>query len=531
MRVRLHHELNAEPDSLTTAAFQAVRERPSPVRPLLVRQENTARSRSIPVPATHLIGRDRDVKHVIDLLSRSRLVTVTGVGGIGKTRLALQVAREIGDAEDDLVTFVGLAAHTDSATIADAVCEALGVSSLDTGREPIDELIQFLQLRKSMLLLDNCEHLITACAALADELLNHCAHARILMTSRHALGLTGETVWLVPSLALPPSVSQQPTYQTDALIGPASCAAVELFVDRASGACDSFRLTPATAVLVEDICRRLDGIPLAIELAAARVRSLSLEEILCRLQSGLRLLSGGVPTLLCRHKTLEAAFEWSWDLLSLEERALLRRLAVFVGGWTLSAAENVCSGGEIAPEEVVDLMMALVDKSLVVFTSADHGADDGGITHEARYHLLEPIRQFAAHRLSSVEEQEAVRARHRDFYLLLAEDIRPRLSQVGQELWFDRLEADHDNLRAALRWCRSQEDEVEAELRLVVALARLWDTHGHLREGRDHLEAALSRITCDLPQELRASALVHAGWSAYVQKDGLAARGHYGVWL
>jgi predicted ATPase/DNA-binding SARP family transcriptional activator/Tfp pilus assembly protein PilF len=567
-RTVLWREMAAEPAEETTALFRRLREEQRRGAEARRRRSETADDsfhvvrlavtfthpvdssapapRRLPLSLTALIGREEAVREVISRLSDARLVTLTGAGGIGKTRLALQVAAELADDTADGAVFVDFAPLADARIVPDAVWTALGVPPGDEYQETIEVLREYLAPRRLLLVLDNCEHLMSACAALADALLCHCGGLHILATSRQPLGLSGETIWRVPSLALPPAAGGEPLPgPARQAPSPADYAAVRLFVERARAAEASFEMTPLNAPVIVQICRRLDGIPLAIELAAARVRSLSVEEIDARLCDGFGLLTGRGPTLPPRQQALAATFDWSWGLLTQAEQALLRRLSIFAGGWTLQAAEAVCAddqppndpAGEeldvgrsalvVRRDELLDLLTSLVDRSLVLFLPAERGdrvtVATGG---EARYRLLETVRRYAADRLRGSGDQEATQNRHRDFFLTWAEGIRPKLWEAEQALWFSRLEAEHDNLRAALEWCRSQGD-AEEELRLVVALSRFWDTRGHLHEGRVHLDTALARMTPDLPSPLRAAALRPAGWMAYVQGDSPAARGYY----
>jgi predicted ATPase len=350
---------------------------------------------------------------------------------------------------------------------------------------------------------------VSDCARLAQTLLETCPALHILATSRETLGVPGELAWRVPSLSLP-----------DGKADDADAEAVRLFVERARKVMPDWTPSPPEYATVAAICRRLDGIPLAIELAAARVRSLSVKEIGARLGEDFGLLSGGGRTLLPRQQTLAATFDWGWQLLSAGERTLLSRLSVFAGGWTLEMAEVACSDGDsLHIDEFVDLLTVLVDKSLVVYHPSREGV-------EGRYCLLETVRQYADERLRESGCGKASRERHRDTFLAWAEEIEPNLWREEQSRWFHRLETEHDNLRAALEWCRSQGD-TEEEIRLVAVLGRFWNTCGHLREGRARLDAALSRMTPQMRYRPCFTALLHAGWTAYSLYDYPAARGYY----
>lgn len=529
----LWREMSASPAEETSVLFRELRDKArehaaprvakTPARTgALNRSRNSPLKSSLPQPLTPLIGRKNAVREVIARLRNSRLVTLTGTGGIGKTRLALRVAEELAGEYEDGARFVNLAPLADPETVPAAVRSVLGVPHGAARQHPADALRQFLSARRLLLVLDNCEHLLSACAALADALLSSCPGLVILATSRHSLGLRGETIWRVPPLTLPPAQGEMDTLTTATkALSPIEYTAVRLFVERASAAEDSFALTESNAPAIAQVCQTLDGIPLAIEMAAARVRSLSVEEISAHLHQGLRLLASGDCSLPTHQQTLAATFNWSWILLTDDERTLLRRLSVFAGGWTLRAAEAVCAGSGIHAADVLDLLTALVDQSLVRYRAADQASDEGG-----RYNLLITIRHCASERLRQSDDAASVRDRHRDYFLELAETIKAKLRDPDQIRWFNLLEAEHDNLRAALEWCRTQND-AEKEVRLAAALCRFWDTYGHLREGRAHIEAAISGMPSSLPHALRTLALVHAGWMAYVQSDLSAARRFY----
>jgi non-specific serine/threonine protein kinase len=372
----------------------------------------------------------------------------------------------------------------------------------------MDTVADYLRARRVLLVLDNAEHLVEACAQLAETLLRSCPDLQILATSREALGIGGETAWRVPSLALP-DARREP-----GLKGLTQFEAARLFIGRAEAALPSFAVTNENAPAVAEICRRLDGIPLAIELAAARVKALTVEQIQARLDDRFRLLTGGSRTALPRHRTLRAMIDWGYDLLAEPERKLLRRLAVFAGGWTFEAAEAICAGEGVGACDVLDLLPRLVDKSLVL-------AEERG--KAVRYHMLETIRQYAREKLAESGEAEGVQSRHLDFFLELAKAAGPELEGARQGAWLERLEAEHDNLRAALR--RSLEvGEAERSLRLAGALGHFWGRRGYLTEGREWLEAALAKgdrspVASRREADARAKALRQAGWLATWQAD------------
>ena len=466
---------------------------------------------NLPLQLTNFIGREKEMAEAGRLLERTRLLTLTGSGGCGKTRLSLQVAADLLEQYPHGVWLVELAALADADRVPGAVAAALGVRE-DAGRDITQTLEEYLKPKHLLLVLDNCEHLLPACAALAEALLRAAPGLRLLATSRQGLGIGGETTYPVPSLSLPDPAAGPPTPESLSQYEAAS-----LFIERALAASPSFAVTNRNAPALAQVCARLDGIPLALILAAARVRGLSVEQIHQRLDNVFRLLVGGSRTALPRQQTLRATLDWSYDLLDAPERVLLRRLSVFSGGWTLEAAESVCSGGPIAPDDALELLLALVDKSLVV-------ADAQGET--PRYRFLETVRQYAQDRLVESGEREALRARHRDYFLALAEAALPHLRTEQQKGWMERLEAEHDNLRTALAWCREAADGAEPGLRLTRALWHFWIVRGYLSEGRRHIASALAREG-EVSAEVRATALSCAGGLAYHQSDFAAARALY----
>jgi predicted ATPase/class 3 adenylate cyclase len=452
---------------------------------------------NLPRQLTTFIGREPQMAEVKQLLATTSLLTLTGSGGCGKTRLALQVAAELLEEYADGVWLVELAALADPALLPQTVAAALGLRE-EPNRPLTATLVDYLRPKSLLLVLDNCEHLLTACAQLADTLLRAAPHLRVLASSREGLGIAGELTYRVPSLSLPDPRSLPPVERL------AEYEAVSLFLDRARFSRPGFSLTPQNAAAVAQICQRLDGIPLAIELAAARVRALPVEQIAARLDDRFRLLTGGSRTALPRQQTLRALIDWSYNLLSEGEQTLLRRLSVFSGGWTLGGAEAVGAGAVVAAWEVLDLLTSLVDKSLVAYD------EQGG---EGRYRLLETVRQYARDRLLEAGEAAAVRTRHLEFFLNWAE----------QGPGHERLEAEHDNLRAALGWSGAQ-GQGEAGLRLGGALWGFWEMRGYWREAREYVAGLLALPGAEARTAARALALQRGGWLAWRQGDYGTAR-------
>lgn len=461
---------------------------------------------NLPRQLTSFIGRDREMAEVKRLLSTTYLLTLTGTGGAGKTRLALQVAADVLEGYLDGVWLVELAALTDPGLVPQTAAAALGVREVP-GRPIMDTLLEYLQPKKLLLVVDNCEHLVAACAHLAEIILRTCPGVRILATSQEALGIAGELTWLVPSLSLPDLRNPPPVEHL------AQFEAVRLFIERAAAAKPTFTLTPANAVPVTAVVQRLDGIPLAIELAAARVPALSVEQIATRLDDRFRLLTRGSRTTLPRHQTLRAALDWSYQLLTDREQLMLRRLSVFSGGWTLEAAEAVCGDANAETFDVLDLLTQLVFKSLVV-TDEQNGV--------VRYRLLETVRQYAVERLKDSSEADAARGKHHDWFLAQGERAEPELTGPHQGAWLDRLETEHDNLRAALEWCLKT-GRSEAATRWAKALGRFWIVRRYIQEGRQRLAGILGLVGPS-PTAQRAEALLWAGHLAWRQNDHAAAR-------
>jgi predicted ATPase/class 3 adenylate cyclase/DNA-binding CsgD family transcriptional regulator len=432
----------------------------------------------LPAQLTSFVGRDAELTQLRGLLADNRLVTLTGAGGAGKTRLAVQIAGQLADEFSEGIWYVDLAPITDPELVPTTAARALGLPD-QPGRSTMDTLTRFIADRQMLVVLDNCEHLLDACAALMVALLEACSALTLLVTSRELIGVAGEVSWRVPSLSL-------------------ADEAVELFTDRARHARSDFEISDDNAATVTEICRRLDGLPLAIELAAARVRALSLTEILDSLHDRFRLLTGGARTAVRRQQTLRASVDWSHALLTDPERVLFRRLAVFLGGFDLDAAQTVAGSGAVERYQVLDQLTLLVDKSLVVTD------ESGGRT---RYRLLESVRQYALEKLGESGESDAMRARHRNHYTTMVALLdAPSISNLEQ-FFNQQAEIEVDNLRAAFGWSRENSD-VELALALASSLAAPWLLMGRGREGLAWFDTLLSEEnTLDLNAEVRARAL------------------------
>ena len=505
LREILSGQLGAEPsitssrlrDEIAAGEFPPAR---TPPAGLLREQAPDASQHNLPIPRTSFVNREREMVEVKRTVAMTRLLTLTGAGGSGKTRLALEVARDLVGLYLDGVWLVELAPVSEGALMPQIMASALGVRELP-GRSLTDTLVDALKTKQMLILVDNCEHLIDASARLADTLLGSCPHLKILATSREPLGVTGEAISQVPSLSAPntdrlPAAGELTRYD-----------AVRLFLDRVRLRLPDFDLTPGNAPAVAEVCGRLEGIPLAIELATARVGALTVEEVAERLGDSLGLLGAGPRTVAPRQQTMRATLKWSYGLLSEAERNVFKRLSVFAGGWTLKAAETVAANG-IEEAEVFDLLSRLVDKSLVVAEATGDGL--------MRYRMLEPVRQYARERLEESEDSDATLRRHGAFFLALAEEAEPELKSLEQEAWLRRLEIEHDNLRAALSWALEQ-GQAELALRLGAALGEFWHMRGHLSEGRRWLEATL--VQGDAPSIERVRALAKACCIAWEQTD------------
>jgi predicted ATPase/class 3 adenylate cyclase/DNA-binding CsgD family transcriptional regulator len=459
---------------------------------------------NLPIELTSFVGRQSEVAEISGLLRDTRLVTLTGTGGAGKTRLALHVGAELLAEFPDGVWLAELAPIAEPELVPSVVLRVLGLHE-EPARPVTETLVRHLADKDTLLLLDNCEHLTDACASLADSLLRACPELAVLATSRELLGIPGELSWRVPPMSLP---SERDEHLVDALD---ASDAMQLFRERARRTRPDFEITDANLAPVREICRRLDGIPLAIELAASRIRVLSPEQIANGLEDRFRLLTGGPRTSVARQQTLRASVDWSYELLTEPERVLLRRLAVCSGPFDLPAAEAVGAGPGLEVHQVLDQLALLVDKSLVV-------ADDAGA--EARYRLLETVRQYALERLQDSNEEDAVRRRHRDHYVAFATRAALEAQSPDHDLWDDRLEAELENLRSAFRWSLAVV-EPEPAMQLAVSLYDLWFERGYVQEGSSWLDAALE-ASPDVDDRVRAEGLAAAAIVGGLMTDARA---------
>ena len=432
-------------------------------------------SNNLPIQQTSFIGREREIEEVKRLMNTSRLVTLMGPGGAGKSRLSMQVAADLIEGFKHGAWLVELAPLRDPTLVVQTIASTLGVREV-AGRALLDSLIDYLQPRTLLLVVDNCEHLVESCALTLGALLRVCPNLRVLATSRDALGVAGEATYRIPPLARPDARRRHSVEEL------AQFEAVRLFVERAVQSDPLFALSESNASPVARITQRLDGIPLAIELAAAQANALTAMEIDARLNDRFLVLAGG-RSKLPHHQTLRATIDWSYDLLGDTERPLFRRLSVFSGGFPLDAAEEICPGGEIDVVDLLDLLTHLVDKSLVVAE---------GLNGEVRYRMLETVRQYGQEKLVESEEAESLRGRHMAWFLELAEQNEPRLRGPEQIQALEVLEREVDNLRAALQWGRTLGEGGDGGMRLAAALARFWLLRGYLSEGRAWLDEALA---------------------------------------
>jgi predicted ATPase/DNA-binding CsgD family transcriptional regulator len=461
---------------------------------------------NLPAAVTSFVGRRREIGQIRAFLAESRLVTLTGTGGVGKTRLAVEVAGVARRAFPDGVWFVDLAAVTDGGQVAPAVATALAVRDQST-RPALDRLVEELAGRQTLIVLDNCEHVLDASATLVDTLLRGAPDVRVLATSRQSLGIDGEHVFAVPPLSVPPQHPPLPMVELRRF------EAVTLLAERAAAVAPGFAVGEDNHDAVVRLCARLDGVPLAIELAATRLRTLSIAQLLQRLEDRFAVLTVGSRVAAPRQRTLRALVDWSYDLCSAEEQRLWARLSIFSGGFDLDAAEVVCAGDGLARERVLDLVDQLVTQSVVV-RRGEHGGP--------RFGMLETIREYGLGRLAEFGDRESLRLRHRAYFLELAERGARDWCGPGQEETLARLRADHGNLRAAFEHFDADPDGAEPALALCAALRWHWCADGLLSEGRGWLDRALARPTC--PSPARANALWVGAWVALLQGDQDVAR-------
>jgi predicted ATPase/DNA-binding SARP family transcriptional activator len=455
------------------------------------REEN--RKTNVRAELTSFVGREADVAAVLELIAEHRLTTLIGPGGFGKTRLATETARTLGDLPDGvwLVELAAIAAGRTDSEVAQATLAALGLRDALLGTtpnaDPVDGLIAAIREREALLILDNCEHVIQSAAAFADRVLGECRRVRILATSREPLGITGEALWHVEPLAVPEDASPGEIE---------SSPAIRLLRDRAGAVRQDLGRDARTLATMVRICRALDGMPLAIELAAARLRTMTIEQLANRLDDRFRLLTGGSRTARPRHRTLRAVVDWSWELLTEAERMALRRLSVFSGGASLEAAERVCSGpgenGAVKQDGVLELLTSLAEKSLLLTEG------DGAL----RYRMLGTIKEYAADRLAEAGESDLARQAHLGYFTELAESAEPHLRRAEQLTWLARLEADHDNIGAAMRGAIASE-QAQPAMRLAAALGWYWWLGGRRSEGYELIVAA-AKLPGEVPDEVRA---------------------------
>jgi predicted ATPase len=457
---------------------------------------------NLPFQSTTFVGRDVELEDVKSLLDKARLVSLLGMGGLGKTRLCLQVAAELMHRFPDGVWFLDLSPLRDEALVVSEAVKVIGVQQ-EPDRSPLQSVCTHLKPKRVLLLLDNCEHLVKASAELANAVMRAAPYVHILATSREALHVPGEQSYPVHPLPLPASnakpgeVSQSP--------------AVRLFVERARQSKPNFSLDGGQVTAVAELVARLEGIPLALELAAARMRALSVTEINARLKDRYKILTGGARVLQERQQTLRALVDWSYDLLSAKERTLLGRLGVFIGGFDLAAAEQVCGTDPLAADDVMELLASLVDKSLVMLDESEE---------IARYRMLETIRDYAREKLEADGELSAMSARHCEYYFALSKRARDGLAGPEQAEWLQRIEVDLDNVRGAMALALSGAVDPFISVKLAVALERIWELRGYATEGRNYVRSSLQL------KAIQESDLAHA-WALYVSAQLAESQSDY----
>ena len=491
----LLEELAIEPEPETISLIEAIRAgetvKTPPVSPQQsLRQESKSKqiNHNLPQRLTSFIGRETEVEAIAELLVQNRLVMLMGVGGIGKTTLSIQMGHQLGETFPDGVWLVDLVPISDPVLLPQTVAYALGLR--ESSDRPIsDILFDFLKDKEILLILDNCEHIIQAAAHFSELSLQACSRLKILANSREKLDIVGEIPFYVPPLSIPEILKTETWTQWH------QYEAVCLFVERAKTVLPTFQVTQDNIEPLVQICQQLDGIPLALELAAARIKMLSIQQISARLDDRFRLLTGGGRTTVPRQQTLRALVDWSWELLSETEQALLQRLSVFAGGMNLNAVEAVCAGDGLDVYELLDLLTSLVNKSLVV-VRREQG-------QEARYHLLETIRHYAQERLAEAGQTEKFRDRHLAYFWQVAAQAEQELVKPDQAAWIKMLERELDNIRAALRWARKT--DIEAGLQIMTTLWRFW-LFGYLREAESWLEKLFAKGDTIQP-DVKAKAL------------------------
>jgi predicted ATPase/DNA-binding SARP family transcriptional activator len=505
----LREELGAPPDPRTERLHQGILAGHFPrIDSVQCRRTDAPlrKPHNLPNQLTRFIGRAHALAEVQRLLNQERLLTLIGPGGCGKTRLAIEAGQMFLDTAPDGVWFVDLAPLADPTQVPLVAAAVLGIQDV-SNRTGVDSLVAYLQSRRLLLIVDNCEHLIEACAALINALLRSCPELRVLATSREPLGIAGEITWIVPSLSL---ANPKDRLTLDAVL---RSEAAQLFVERAKAAKADFRVGEQNAAAIAQVCYRLDGIPLAIELAAARVAAFGVEQIARRIEDSFRLLTSGSRTGLARQQTLRATLDWSYELLPDAERTILRRLSVFAGGFTIEAAEFVCGSDD--PElDALELLFRLINRSLVVAEDRD------GFV---RYRLLEMVRQYAEERLREYQEVEPIQRRHLSFFVALAETAEPHLTSAHRTPWLTRLSVEHDNLRAALTFSLTNGADAESGLRLAGALVWYWNLRRLFVEGRDWAERALKESGSQATPRARARALCTLGRLGLSQGDNNTA--------
>ena len=471
-------ELGIAPSEETKELFERLKERRESPKSVPLNTKPVAKeiSSNIPVPLTRFIGREKELKEITRLLSTSRLLTLTGPGGVGKTRLAIQTAHDSVKKFRNGVFWVGLVGLSDESLIPQEIAQSLGVREV-WGEPWIETLKTYLKSKNVLLVIDNCEHVIKACAQYAEQLLVSCPQVKILATSIEGLGIFDETIWQVPSLPLPGAQGMLSLEELQEF------ASIELFDERASHAKSDFVLNEKNVKSVAQICQRLDGIPLAIELAAARIKMLSVEEIASRLDDRFSLLTAGSRTATPRHQTLRATIDWSHDLLIEPERVLFRRLAVFAGGFTLEAGEAICSQG-MKRGDILDLLGRLVDKSLVI-------VEQESINGATRYRLLETIRQYALEKLLTIGEAEAIRNQHLEFFVRMAEEAAPNAFGAESVRYYEEMDQELDNIRSAMEWA-IETRQAQTTFRIAAALFYFWYNRSMQSEWFDRFRRALS---------------------------------------